>query len=364
MKLILGGGGSGGHVFPGLAVAAALREQLHDDLELLYVGTEAGVESTLVRDEEIAFEAVSSRAVRGRNALSMIWSLALMASGIWDAIGVMRRFRPDAVLVTGGYASVPVGIAAWLTRHPLVVFQPDIEPGWAVRLLVHLARRVCVTDAKSLAGVPVGKGIATGYPLRPVFYEIDRPMARARFGLNGSPALLVTGAVSGARRINRAIDARLEEWVQFAQIIHVTGEQDAVRMQRRREELPPSLQHRYQPFDYLGDELPTAMAACDLAISRAGASVLAEYPAAGLAALLVPISGAGGHQRHNAQILVDAGAAVILRDDDVNTDLFETARSILEDSARLAAMRRSSAASAQSDAADRIADVVREVGDG
>ncbi len=361
MRLLLGGGGSGGHVFPGLAVANALREHINEDLELLYVGTETGIEARIVPDAGIPFEAVASRGVRGRNALGQAWSLAIMAGGGVDAIRIMRRFRPHAVLLTGGYASVPVGLAAWLTRRPVVLFQPDIEPGWAIRFLTRIATQICVTDAQSLQRLPAGKATATGYPLRPVFREIDRPMARARFGLNGTPAVLVTGAIQGARQINDAIDSHLEEWVQFSQIIHVTGEKDARRMQQRREALPDDVRHRYQPVEYLGDELPTAMAACDLAISRAGASVLAEFPAAGIASILVPLPGAGGHQRHNAQALAEAGAAVVLDDAKVGAELLETARAILQDKERLAEMRRRSAAKARIDAADRIAEVVWEV---
>ncbi len=361
MKLLLGGGGSGGHIFPALAVASALRDHIHEDLALLYVGTETGVESRIVPEAGIPFEVVASRGVRGRHLLSQIWSLATMSVGIWDAVRIIRRFRPNAVLLTGGYASVPVGVAAWLTGRPVVVFQPDIEPGWAIRLLTQIATKVCVTDAQSLHRLPAQKAIATGYPLRPVFSQIDRPMARARFGLNGTPSVLVSGSIQGARQINAAIDDHLEEWVTFAQLIHVTGDKDARRMARRREDLPEDLRHRYQPVEYLGDELPTAMAACDLAISRAGASVLAEYPAAGLASVLVPLPGAGGHQRHNAQALTDAGAAVVIDDSKVGAELLGTTRTILEDSERLAEMRRRSAAKARIDAAERIAEVLWEV---
>jgi UDP-N-acetylglucosamine--N-acetylmuramyl-(pentapeptide) pyrophosphoryl-undecaprenol N-acetylglucosamine transferase len=361
MKLLLGGGGSGGHIFPALAVASALRDHIHEDLDLLYVGTETGVESRIVPEAGIRFRVVASRGVRGRHALSKAWSLATMGVGVWDAVRIIRDFRPDAVLLTGGYASVPVGLAAWLNRRPIVVFQPDIEPGWAIRLLTRIATKVCVTEAQSLHRLPANKGTATGYPLRPVFNEIDRPMARARFGLNGTPSILVSGSIQGAHQINAAIDDNLEEWVSFAQLIHVTGEKDARHMAQRREDLPEELRHRYQPIDYLGDELPTAMAACDLAISRAGASVLAEYPAAGLASILIPLPGAGGHQRHNAQALTDAGAAVVVDDAKVATELLGTTRSILEDSERLAEMRRRSAAKARIDAAERIAEVLWEV---
>ncbi len=361
MRLLLGGGGTGGHIFPALAVTRALEDHISTDLDVLFVGTATGIEAEIVPDAGFAFKGVAARGMRGRNAVSMAWSLGTTAAGVWDATQILRRFRPSVVLVTGGFASVPVGIAAWLLRVPLVVFQPDIEPGWANRVLSRLATRICVSDAQSIQRLPARRTVATGYPLRPVFREIDRPMARARFGLNGSPAILVTGAVRGARQINRAIEADLDRWIDIAQVIHVTGEQDARRLQARRNALPEEKRHRYLPFEYLGDELPMAMAACDLAISRAGASVLAEYPAAGLASVLVPLPGAGGHQRHNAQVLADAGAAVIVQDQAVRPQLLNTASQVLANPERLSEMRRSASARARLDSADRIAEVLWEV---
>jgi undecaprenyldiphospho-muramoylpentapeptide beta-N-acetylglucosaminyltransferase len=361
MKLMLGGGGSGGHVFPGLAVADALRACTEDVLDVLYVGTEDGIESTIARDAEVPFEAVASRAVRGRNLVSQAYSLVTIASGVAEAVGIMRRFRPNVVLVTGGYASVPVGVAAVLTRTPLVVFQPDIVPGWAVQLLSRLATRVCAAHPSANVAASAKRTVYTGYPLRPVFAELDRPMARAHFQLNTVPALLVSGAVQGARHINTAIADGLDGLIGQAQIIHVTGSNDWARMNARRDALPEVVRHRYHVYEYLGDELPTAMAACDLAISRSGASVLAEYPAAGLPSILIPLPEAGGHQRHNAQVLERAGAAVVLDDRDLDARLISTVEELLTDDAHRAAMARSASAQAQPDAAARIARVLWEV---
>jgi len=218
-----------------------------------------------------------------------------------------------------------------------------------------------VSSPRSQPGYGAGKAVATGYPLRPVFADLDRPMARARFQLHGDAALLLTGAVQGARRLNDAVDAHLEALLEAAQVIHVTGPQDAARMRARCAALPPALRHRYQVFEYLGDELPIAMAACDLAVSRAGASVMGEFPAAGLPAVLVPLPAAGGHQRRNAEVLADAGAAVILEDAEVAQQFLPTVRALLHDPQRLAQMRERAAGLARPDAAQRIAQVIWEV---
>ena len=361
MRLLLGGGGSGGHVFPALAVASTLQTCIREELAVLYAGTEFGIEATLVQDAGLPYATVAARGVRGRNALSKAWSALAIGRGIWDGWRLVRRFQPDAVLLTGGYVSVPVGVAARLARRPLVVFQPDVEPGWAVRLLARLATKVCVSDAASLAGLPPGKGVHTGYPLRPVFRDLDRPMARARFQLNGEPAILVAGAVQGARRINAALYADLEAWLALAHVIHVTGPNDFAEARDLRDALPAELQRRYQVFDYLGDDLPVAMAACDLAVSRAGASVLGEYPAAGTPAVLIPLPEGGGLQRQNAEAMVAAGAAVVVADDEVANTLLPTVKALLQDAPRLQAMREHAAARARLDAAERIAKVIWEV---
>ncbi len=361
MRLIVGGGGSGGHAFPALAVAETLRIMLREDLTLLYVGREDGMEAAIARDAGIEFAPIVARALRGRHPLSQLWSTLTLAAGVWGAIGVVRRFQPDVVFVTGGYVSVPIGVAAWLLRRPLVLFLPDVEPGWAVRLLSRLARRICVTDTASMHQLPARKTVATGYPLRPVFRELDRPMARARFELNGDPVILITAAVQGSQNINRAVETQLEEWLEAAQIIHVSGARDEARLRARRDALPAALQRRYHLYEYLGDELPMAMAASDLAVARSGASVLGELPAAGLPAVLVPLTAAGGHQRHNAAILQEAGAAVIVEEGQAAATLLPTALEILRDRDRLTAMRQAARAKARTDAAERIAEVLWEV---
>lgn len=360
MRLALGGGGSGGHVFPGLAVADSLRACAQEDVELLYLGRASGIEATLARDAGIPFRDVSARPIRDRNILAKLWSLGAMSWGVLDAARALRSFRADAVLVTGGFASVPVAVAARLLRLPVVLYQPDIEPGWAVRQLYRFATHVCVTHESSLARAPKGKTVVTGYPLRSVFGEVDRPMARARFHLNGSPTVLVAGAVQGARRINDALAADLGEWVQDTQVIHVTGPADFRRMSALRDALPDNVQHRYQPFEYMGDDFPVALAAADLAVSRAGASVLGEYPATGLAAILVPLPMAGAHQRANAEMLAQAGAAVVMEDAEASESLLPAVREILRDSERLQEMRGQAAAMARPDAARGIARVIWE----
>ena len=278
-----------------------------------------------------------------------------------DAARALRGFRADAVLVTGGFASVPVAIAGWLLRIPVILYQPDIEPGWAVRQIYRVATRVCLTHESSLAGAPRGKSVVTGYPLRAVFAEVDRPMARAHFDLNGSPAVLVAGGGAGRAPHQRHPGDRPRRLARGRRRSFTSrGRATTGACRQLREALPATLQHRYRPFEYLGDDFPVALAAADLAVSRAGASVLGEYPATGLAAILVPLPMAGGHQLANARMLEAVGAAVVVEDAATPSALLPAVREILGDAERLGAMRRQSSAAAAPDAARNIARVIWE----
>lgn len=361
LRVLLSGGGSGGHVFPAFAVADALRQLLDeqgDTVEFRFAGTADGVESELAVEADLPYSTIAARALRGRNLLSKLLSIGATATGVLDAVALMLRYRPKVVFLTGGYVSAPVGVAAWLTGRPIVLLQPDIEPGWTLRALAPLARRICVTHRRSSERYQTDHAVVTGYPLRPGFRDLDKPLARAHFQLNGGPALLVTGAVRGAQRINDCIADHLEQWLTRTQLIHISGRDDFERLSSRRQELPPKLQSRYRLYSYMSEEMPLAMAACDLAISRAGASVMGEYPAAGLPAVLAPIGEAGGHQRYNAKLLADAGGAVTIDNDDIPQRLFDLTTDLLGDRDRLQSMREAMLELRKIDAARRVAEVI------
>ncbi|MDE2892931.1 MAG: glycosyltransferase [Chloroflexota bacterium] len=361
LRVLLSGGGSGGHVFPAFAVADALRSLVADQgnsVEFRFAGTADGLESELAVEADLAYSTIAARALRGRNLISKLVSLGATATGVVDALALMLSYRPHVVFLTGGYVSAPVGIAAWLTRRPMVLLQPDIEPGWTLRALVPLASRICVTHQRSTERYRAGLAVVTGYPVRSGFEGLDKPLARAHFQLNGGPALLVTGAVRGAQRINDCIAHQLENWLSRTQVIHISGASDFERLSKLREQLPAKLQSRYRLYPYMSEEMPLAMAACDLAVSRAGASVMGEYPAAALPAVLAPLGEAGGHQRFNAQVLADAGGAIVVRDERIDDDLFDLTTELLADQDRLQVMRTAMIGLRRTDAARRIAEVI------
>jgi UDP-N-acetylglucosamine--N-acetylmuramyl-(pentapeptide) pyrophosphoryl-undecaprenol N-acetylglucosamine transferase len=361
VQVVLTGGGTGGHVYPGLVVADALKAgQDGGDGALVWIGTSTGAEAELVERARIPFHAVRAGAVRGRSPIGLVRSAFNLAAGTVQSWRLLREKEGAVVFATGGYASVPVAVAAWLRRMPLVVYLPDVRPGWAVRFLALLATRVATTTDIRLSAMSAKKTVVTGYPVREGFGAITKAEARARLALDpGVQTVLVSGATHGAHSINRAVTAALPGILVSCQVIHLCGRQDEPWLREMRERIPPDVRSRYLVFDYLPD-MPLAMAAADLAVMRSGASVLGELPMSGLPAVLVPYPHAGAHQRANAQYLADHGAAVVLNDGDLER-LWPLVRGLLNDEPRLAGMSAAMKRLARPDAAEALAGILREV---
>jgi UDP-N-acetylglucosamine--N-acetylmuramyl-(pentapeptide) pyrophosphoryl-undecaprenol N-acetylglucosamine transferase len=359
VRLALTAGGTGGHIIPALAVLDALQARGAVD-DVRFFGPEDRGERAVVEARGLRFEPVPAAGVRGRGPVRLAKSLARLGWGMIVALRRLRAFRPDAVFSTGGYGSFPCSVAARLLRRPLVVYLPDVSPGWAVRAETRLATRMATTTEAALRFLPAKKTRVTGYPVRDTFFTCTREAARASLGIApGERVVLVAGASQGARAINRAVFEALPTLVRNATVLHVTGAADFDQAGHARESLDAGLQARYLPAAYR-DDLPVAMLAADVAVMRAGASTLGELPAASLPAILVPGTYAGGHQRENAQSLVDGGAAVIVEESDL-AGLAGRVTELLADDARLAQMREAAHALARPDAADAIAGLIIEV---
>lgn len=358
MRVVLAGGGTGGHVYPALAVAQALRAG-GAEVDLSYIGVRGRLDEAIVKPLGIPFETVRAGPLRVRSPVEVLRSIIDLAAGTLQAWRLLRRSRADAVFATGGYASVPVGLAARARRKPLIVYLPDVRPGWAVRLLSRLATKIATTAEGSLNELPEGKGVVTGYPVREPFWTARRDQARERLGLPPDErVLLVTGASQGARRLNVAVSEQLDALLEICQVLHLTGRADEAELRARRDALPEPLRERYRVFGYL-DDMPEAMVAADLAVMRAGASTLGELPAAGLPAVLVPGVYEGWDQSPNARYLEERGAAVVLENGRLD-GLTDTVRRLLADPARREAMREALRALARPDAAHDIARLIRD----
>ncbi|MBN1814997.1 MAG: UDP-N-acetylglucosamine--N-acetylmuramyl-(pentapeptide) pyrophosphoryl-undecaprenol N-acetylglucosamine transferase, partial [Anaerolineae bacterium] len=291
LRLWIAGGGTGGHVYPGLAIVqaiaavAALATPAGEDNgapDVLYVGGKGRVEERLARRAGLRFVGVPAGGIHGLPPWRVAWNLTKLTWGWLVALLVGLRERPAALFATGGYASVPVALAAWMLRVPILVYLPDMEPGWAVRFIACLATRVAVTVEEAAAHFPADKVMVTGYPVRAEFGEVDQSEARASMGLTTeAPVLLVMGGSTGAQGINRPFCGMLEQVLELAQVVHVTGKIDWPWVQEQREALPEALKARYHIYDYV-HEMGKTFAVADLAICRAGASILGELPFFGL----------------------------------------------------------------------------------
>jgi UDP-N-acetylglucosamine--N-acetylmuramyl-(pentapeptide) pyrophosphoryl-undecaprenol N-acetylglucosamine transferase len=361
VRVIFAGGGTGGHVYPGLSVAEALYA-MRPDVEALYAGTGDAQEARIVRGAGMRYVGIRSAGIRARSLLRSLWGVAMIAAGVGQALRLLARFQPDAVFATGGYGSVPLALAVAVRRVPLVVFLPDVYPGWAVRLMARLAYRLATSTEAALEFLPHARTSVTGYPVRPAFFQTDRLQGRERMGLPPRlPVLLVTGGSSGALALNTAFARHLPQFTTLAHVVHLTGRRDEARMLRYRERLTAHQQSRYHVYGYL-DDIPAAMASADLAITRAGASTLGELPAVGLPAVLVPLD--LSDQARNARLLESHGAAVAITNADAPTRLYAAVDTILKNPERLAAMRRAMTALAKPDAARDLARLIIEAAGG
>ncbi len=363
MRLALSGGGTGGHVYPALSIAQALQRELGpgEKLEVLYVGSSAGAEAEIVERAGFPFRGISAAPIRGRMPWEVAENAARIAVGVRQARALLREFMPQVVLSTGGYASFPVALAARSRRVPLAVYLPDLYPGWAVRAIARLAQKVAATAIESLRRLPSSKSVVTGYPVRDEFWQATRAGGRERLALDPEEKVLfVSGASQGAHSINKAMLADLAGLLQLCEVVHLCGRADEPWLREVRDGLPDDQRERYHLFGYMHEELPWAMAATDLAVCRAGASVLGELPAVGLPAVLVPYPYAGGHQRLNAAYMQRHGAAAVLDDSELGR-LLPLVGELLHDETRLRTMREASRRLARPNAAARIAGILLEL---
>jgi UDP-N-acetylglucosamine--N-acetylmuramyl-(pentapeptide) pyrophosphoryl-undecaprenol N-acetylglucosamine transferase len=340
---MISAGGTGGGVFPALTVARALRDEA-PGVSLSFVGARGDMARALVQQNSSLFDSyheVLAGPLHGIPRLEQIANMFRTLIGVIQALILVIRLRPGALFLTGGWVGGPAAVACWLLRCPVVIYVPDIEPGLALRLLGRtFARTIAATVEDTGAYFPGKQVVVTGYPLRPEFQGADRESARRALSLDPDrPTLVFFGGSRGARSINTALTGIAPDLLaDGAQIVHVTGRLDWPEMEAWHAGLPADQQAHYRIFPFLA-EMWHALAAADLAISRAGASTLAEYSALGVPAILVPYPYAWRYQKINADYLVKRGAAVLLEDERLEADLLPLIRALLGDRGRLEAMR-------------------------
>jgi UDP-N-acetylglucosamine--N-acetylmuramyl-(pentapeptide) pyrophosphoryl-undecaprenol N-acetylglucosamine transferase len=352
VRILFAGGGTGGHVYPAIALADALA----DHAEIRFIGTADRLERSIVPDAGYALCTISSRPLTRKLSLGMMQTVLSNAAGVIQAVRVLRAFSPDAIVATGGYVCFPVIVAAKLLRATgqlrakLALLEPNARPGLTNRLLAPLVDEVWgAFDGGDSAFA--GKYVHTGIPVRgSLFRPNNRIEAARRLGLDPSRRTIVAlGGSQGARSLNETIAALVtrralpDDW----QILHVSGERDYAYMQAEERELFGG--NAVVLTAYMRD-MADAYALCDLVVARAGASTLGELAALGIASILVPFPYASDdHQTLNAHAFEAAGAAIVIPDGDLNADsLWWTLRAAMEP-ARLSAMREAARSLAAGD---------------
>ena len=323
------------------------------------------MEAGLARESGINFRAIRALhagPLHGVALPRMLLSGVKLAYGTLQALGILRLYQPQSLLLTGGWANLPLALGAKLLRVPSVIYLPDIEPGLTIRVLRRFAERIAITVEESSRYFAPGKTVVTGYPLEKNRLQATREAALSHFGLDeGRKTLLVFGGSQGARSINIAFGDIAERLLDDGwQALHVTGQLDWERSQKQIGDL--ARRRHYHGYPYLRDDMGLALAAADLALCRAGASVLGELPLFGAPAILVPYPHAWRYQKVNADYLSQRGAALRLDDDAMKERLYPTIKALLDDETRLSQMRQKSKSLARTDGAQGLARLLIEVG--
>jgi undecaprenyldiphospho-muramoylpentapeptide beta-N-acetylglucosaminyltransferase len=360
MRFLICAGGTGGGVYPALTVLQTLGAEANP---VLWVGGQGGLEAALVQRAGVPFTAIPAAGLHGVGITQLPRNALLLLRGLMASQRILKNFKPDVLMFTGGYVAVPMALTA--RRIPTLLYVPDIEPGWALKFLAHFADVIAVTAEETRAYLPArARVVVTGYPTRPELSEWTPEKGKRWLGLSRQfPTLLVYGGSRGARTINRSLLACLPQLLDFCQIIHISGELDWKEVETFRSSLPEILQKRYRAFPYV-HEMGAVLASADLAITRAGASSLGELPLFGLPAILVPYPYAWRYQKVNAAYLERRGAAIVVENEQLSERLLPLVKELLADQPRLSQMRQTMQLLARPQAARELAVLVRELAGG
>jgi UDP-N-acetylglucosamine--N-acetylmuramyl-(pentapeptide) pyrophosphoryl-undecaprenol N-acetylglucosamine transferase len=358
MKIIIAGGGTGGHIFPALAVAKKLKETIAN-VSITFVGTVRGIESKIIPKEGYDIRFIRSEGLVGKDLVSTIRSVSRLPLSLMDSRRILKEINPDMVMGVGGYSSGPVVLCARMMGIPALIHEQNTLPGLTNKLLGKFVDTVAVTYHESMKYFSPEKTYLTGNPVREDILKGDRDRGCKTFSLDKDLfTIFIFGGSSGASNINNAVGESLVYLDQFReniQFLHQTGEKDFDAVKEIYSS--KGFKGTVLPFAY---EMADAYAVADLIISRAGATTLAELTACGKAAILVPYPhAAGNHQEINARKLWDVGAAQMILDRELNgKSMADMIRYLLEDPEAIAGMERTSQSLGSFDATKKVIELI------
>ena len=306
-KIVLTGGGTAGHVTPNLALLPYLKQEGY---EVIYIGSQNGIERTLIEAEGIPYYGISTGKLRRYLSKENLKDVFKVLKGISEAKRLLKKLKPDLVFSKGGFVAVPVVLGAKKNHIPVIIHESDITPGLANKIAMPSARVICATFPETLQYVPKGKGVHTGTPIRKELFEGEREKGLSACGFSGEkPVLLMMGGSLGAVKLNDCLREILPELTKTFDIIHLCGKGN----------LDETLQSRtdYKQFEYVSDGLNDLFAAADFVVSRAGSNSISEKPS-----LLIPLSARAsrGDQILNADSFEKQGFARVLDEDEMTAE--------------------------------------------
>lgn len=359
MNIVIAGGGTGGHVFPALAVARELARTF-PGIKITFAGTARGLEAKIIPKEGYDLKFIRSEGLVGKSAYATVRSLLKIFLSLKDSYKILKDIKPDVVMGVGGYSSGPVLLCARLMGIPTIIHEQNTMPGLANRVLGKFVDTVAVTYHESIRFFPHDRTVITGNPVREEIFTGSREEGRRTFSLEeGLFTIFVFGGSAGATRINEAVAealAYLEPYKERIQFLHQTGNRDFDAIKEKY--LAREFKGTVVPFAY---EMADAYAVADLIISRAGATTLAELTSCGKASILVPYPyAAANHQEINAKKLWDMGAAQIIIERDLNgKTLSDMIKYLMEDPDNIAEMERISKSLGTRDATKKVVDLIK-----
>ena len=338
MNIIFTGGGTGGHLYPAIAVARALKAKDSQN-KILFIGNENGIEASIIPKEgfDIKFVKCSSFS---SNPIKLAKGLFKVASGVFESLSIISKFKPNLIVGSGGYVSAPVTFAGSLKKIPVVLLEQNTISGKTNRFIGKFAKKICISFEDTAGSFPKGKTVFTGNPVRDDIISANREESRKELNIKEDQfCILVTGASQGAKSINSGIIECLKKWKdKNITIIHLTGEKNWEEIKKATEDLTKDSKIDYRPISYMNN-IASAYASCDLVIARAGATTLAEISDRGIPAILIPYPyAAEDHQRKNAIFFEKSNAAIEIDDDKIQEKLLETVEMLINDREKLKSM--------------------------